>query len=285
MNYSNQDNYVFVNGSFLNRSLLEDPFNQYGISGYAAYEGIRAYNTHNGARLFKSKEHLMRLKRTCTTLGIEQDFDVYDLIDKAYELLKKNRLRNAYIRVIVTNDSSIIITAHEWNYFLSNRPLRLTISEYERPNPKSIPIEAKVAAYTINNKLAARAAKSKGFDDALLLDMNGNIAQAPSANIFIEKKSKLYTPSVGHIFPGITRSTVFDICASLNIEVIEKEINLEDVKQADSAFLCGTRTEITGVASIDSLLFPEDWENTLGATIQRIFINRVLEQENYEVII
>ena len=285
MNYSNQDNYVFVNGSFLNRSLSDDPFNQYGISGYAAYEGIRAYNTHNGARLFKSKEHLMRLKRSCTALGIEQDFDVYDLIDKSYELLNKNRLRNAYIRVIITNDSSIIITAHEWNYFLSNRPLRLTVSEYERPNPKSIPIEAKVTAYTITNKLAARAAKSKGFDDALLLDMNGNIAQAPSANIFIEKKSKLYTPSVGHIFPGITRSTVFDICASLNINVIEKEISLEDVQQADSAFLCGTRTEITGVASIDSLLFPEDWENTLGATIQRIFINRVLEQENYEVII
>lgn len=285
MNYSNHENYVFLNGSFLTHSRSNDPFNQYSISGYAAYEGIRSYNTHNGARLFKSKDHLIRLQRSCTTLGIDHNFDVYDLIDKAYELLEKNRLRNAYIRVIITNDSSIIITAHEWNYFLSNRPLRLTLSEYERPNPKSIPIEAKIAGQSIYNTLAARAAKSKGFDEALLLDMNGNVAQAPSANIFIEKKSKLFTPSIGHIFPGITRSTVFDICAKLNIEVIEKEISLKEMQNADSAFLCGTRTEITGVASIDSLTFPEDWENTLGATIQRIFINRVLEQENYEVII
>lgn len=285
MNYSNQENYVFLNGNFLAHSPLSNPFNQHSVSGYAAYEGIRAYNTHNGTRLFKSKDHLTRLQRSCTTLGIDHDFDVYDLIDKAYELLKKNRLRNAYVRVIITNDSSIIITANEWNYFLSNRPLRLNVSEYERPNPKSIPIDAKIAGYSINNTLASKAAKVKGFDEALLLDMNGNVAQAPSANIFFEKESKLYTPSIGHIFPGITRSTVFDICERLNIEVIEKEISLDDVQQADSAFLCGTRTEITGVESIDSLVFPEEWKNTLGATIQRIFINRVLEQENYEVII
>ncbi len=285
MNYSNQDNYVFLNGNFLTHSVSNDPFNQYGISGYAAYEGIRAYNTHNGSRLFKSKDHLMRLQRSCAALGIDYNFDVYELIDKAYDLLKKNRLRNAYVRVIITNDSSIIITAQEWNYFLSNRPLRLTVSEYERPNPKSILLGAKIAGYSINNTLATKSAKSKGFDDALLLDMNGKVAQSPSANIFIEKKSKLYTPSLGHIFPGITRSTVFDICATLNIKIVEKEIRLDDFQGADSAFLCGTRTEITGVASVDSLIFPEEWENTLGATIQRIFINRVLEQENYEVII
>lgn len=285
MDYSNQDNYVFLNGSFIHSSVSSDIFNPYINFGYAAFEGIRAYNTHNGTRLFKVKEHFKRLKQSCEALNITFDFDFFELIDKTYELLEKNRLRNAYVRVFVTDDSSITITACEWNFFLANNPLRLTVSEYERPNPKSMPMGAKIASNSMFSLLTSKTAKSKGFDDALLLDMNGNIAQSSSANIFIQKGSKIYTPATGHIFAGITRSIVFEICSSLAMEVIEKEISLEEIQQADSAFLCGTRTEITGVASIDSFIFPEEWENTIGATVQRIFINRVLEQENYEVII
>lgn len=282
---SESSNYIFSDGQFIHAPLAADPINQYSTLGYAAYEGIRAYNTHNGARLFKSKEHMMRLQRSCDALGIEHSFDVYDLIDKTYELLEKNRFRNAYVRVLINHDSSVVITAHEWNYFSANRPLLLNISQYERPNPKSIPLDAKIAGHSVYSALASKAAKANGFDEALLLDMNGYVAQSSTANIFIEKKSKLYTPSLGHIFPGITRSVVFDICKKLKIKVIEKEISITELLAADSAFLCGTRTEITGVASIDAVTFPEKWDNTIGSTIQRIFINRVLEQENYEVII
>ena len=285
MNDFHQDNYLFLNGSFINSSSSINVFNPYINLGYAAFEGIRAYNTHNGTRLFKVKEHFKRLTQTCTALGIAYDFDIFELIDKTYELLEKNRLRNAYVRVFATNGPSLIITATEWNFFLANNPLRLTISEYERPNPKSLPAGVKIASNSMYSTLTATTAKAKGFDDALLLDMNGNIAQSSSANIFIQKGSKVYTPTTEHIFAGITRSIVFEICTSLNVEVIEKEITMEEVRQADSAFLCGTRTEITGVASIDSFIFPEEWKNTIGSTVQRIFINRVLEQENYEVII
>src|SRR5690606_35453464 len=133
--------------------------NQYANFGYAAFEGIRAYNTHNGTRLFKVKEHFKRLSQSCLALNIVHNFDIFDLIDKTYELLEKNRLRNAYIRVIVTNDSSIIITAEEWNFFLSNNPLRLTVSEYERPNPKSMPMGAKIAGNSMFSTLTATSAK------------------------------------------------------------------------------------------------------------------------------
>lgn len=284
MDYSNQDSYVFFNGSFIDPS-VSGVFNPYLNFGYAAFEGIRAYNTHNGTRLFKVKEHFKRLKNSCEALNIVFEFDFFELIDRTYELLEKNRLRNAYVRVFITYEASILITAGEWNFFLSNNPLRLMVSEYERPNPKSIPRGAKIASNSMLSILTASVAKSKGFDDALLLDANGNIAQSSSANIFIQKGDKIYTPSVEHIFAGITRSIVFEICTSLSIKVIEKDISLEEIQQADSAFLCGTRTEITGVKSIDSFMFPEEWENSIGATVQRIFINRVLEQENYEVII
>ena len=276
---SESSNFIFSNGHFIDAPLAADPINQYSTLGYAAYEGIRAYNTHNGARLFKSKEHILRLQRSCDALGIVHSFNVYDLIDKTYELLEKN------VRILINHDSSVVITAHEWNYFLANRPLRLSVSQYERPNPKSIPVEAKIAGHSVYSALASKAAKANGFDEALLLDMDGNVAQSSTANIFIEKNSKLSTPSLGHIFPGITRAVVFDICKKLKITIIEKEISMKELLEADSAFLCGTRTEITGVASIDAFTFPEKWDNTIGSTIQRIFINRVLEQENYEVII
>lgn len=285
MEKSNQRNIMYLNGSFTPIPLSSNPINQYSTLGYAAYEGIRAYNTHNGARLFKSKEHFTRLEQSCAVLGIKYDFDVYELIDETYQLLEKNRLRNAYVRITVSNDSSIAITAHEWNYFLANRPLNLGISSHERPNPNSVPVNAKISGNTICNILASKEVKGKGFDEALLLDINGNIAQASTANIFFEKNGKIYTPSLGHVFPGITRAVVFEICERLNLQIIEKKIKPTDISKFDSAFLCGTRTEITGVARIDTYAFSERWENTLGASIQRAFINRVLEQENYEVII
>lgn len=285
MSHISQNNYAFLNGDFLNRSFATDLFNQKSHNNLAAYEEIRAYNTHNGVRLFKPKEHLMRLQRSCDLLGIESFFDVYSLIDRTYDLLGRNRLRNAYVEIIASDDSSIFITADEWNYFLPSQPLRLTISEFERPNPRSIALNAKIKGDIIYKMLPTKKANSKGFDEALLLDMNGNIAQSPSANVFFEIKGKLYTPAKGHIFPGITRSVVIKICKAMEIEVVEKDLTLNDVLDADAAFLCGTRTEIVGISSIDSLTFPEEWNNTVSATIQRIFISRVLEQENYEVII
>lgn len=285
MQHSNQGNFIFYKDGFreINKgSKLPFDFNNFA---HAAYEGIRAYNTHNGPRLFKAKEHLLRLLHTCGVLGIAADIAIPETIDRIYDLLTKNRFRNAYIRVLVAQDASLFISAQEWNYFLSNRPMNLTVSSFQRPNPKSVPSDVKVVGYSIGGTLATKAAKEKGFDEALLLDLNGNLAQSSSANFFLEREGKLYTPPLGHVFPGITRNVVFQIANKLQLQIIEQELQLEDLKLADSAFICGTRTEITGVAKIDDHVFPEHWTNTLGATIQRIFINRVLEQENYEVII
>src|SRR5690606_31682233 len=117
--------------------------------------------------------------------------------------------------------------------------------------------------------LAQRRAKEKGFDDALLLDADGRVVQASAANIFMEKDLKIYTPPLGDAFPGITRQTVFEIAEQLRIPVIEKPILLDELKQAEGAFLCGTATEIIGISSIDQLSYEEEWSDTLGATIQR----------------
>src|SRR5690606_31945271 len=163
--------------------------------------------------------------------------------------------------------------------------IRATLSPYQRPNPWSLPPDVKISGQYVASILATTEAIKRGFDEAILLDQEGFVAQASSNNLFIEKDAKLFTPAPGHIFPGITRQTALEIAKALNIEAEEKRLSPEDLLTADSAFLTGTATGIVGIAAIDDTVFPQEWADTLGATIQRAYKNLTLEKENYQVII
>jgi branched-chain amino acid aminotransferase len=263
--------------------------------GYAVFEGIRAYSTHNGTRVFKAREHFERLKRSAELVHIPFTWDINKLIKQTYRLLEINNLKDAYIRpliycppamsLVAAKEASIMICVWDWEAYLGHKLLKVCVSSFERPNPKSTPIEAKVSGNYVNSILATTEAKRKGFDEALLLDMYGNVAEAPGANIFIEKNGRLYTPPLGNILPGITRATVIELCHILDIEIIEKHLSVKDLKHADSAFFCGTATEIAGIGSVDEYTFPLKWTESAGATIQRTYKSLVLEKQNYEVII
>src|SRR5690606_33120693 len=137
--------------------------------------------------------------------------------------------------------------------------------------------EPKVCGHYVNGILATSEARARGYDEALMLDMHGRVAQPPSSNISIETSGVLYTPPVGHIFPGITRATVMGICKERDIPVREKQITVEELEQADSAFLCSTGAEIASVESIDARPFRRPWEDTLGALVQEAYRSQVLE--------
>jgi branched-chain amino acid aminotransferase len=296
MQYFNSNTILYLNGRF--EKAADANADLYGQSlhyGYAVFEGIRAYGTHNGTRIFKAREHFERLKRSAELVHIPFTWDINKLIKQTYRLLEINNLKDAYIRpliycppamsLVAAKEASIMICVWDWDAYLGHKLLKVSISSYERPNPKSTPIEAKVSGNYVNSILATTEAKSKGFDEALLLDMYGNIAEAPGANIFIEKNGRLYTPPLGNILPGITRATVIELCHILDIEIIEKHLSVKDLKHADSAFFCGTATEIAGIASVDEYTFPLKWTESVGATIQRTYRSLVLEKQNYEVII
>ena len=108
--------------------------------------------------------------------------------------------------------------------------------------------------------MATQEAKDCGFDEALLLDVNGFVAEGPGANFFVEKEGVLYTPQLGSILPGITRATVIEICSELGFEVVEKQITPEEVYGADSAFFCGTAAEVIGIGSLDKVAFAKEWK-------------------------
>jgi branched-chain amino acid aminotransferase len=164
--------------------------------------------------------------------------------------------------------------------FLGEKLLKVMISSFQRPNPKAFKIEVKATGHYVNSILASQEAKANRYDEALLLDMNNFIAEAPGANIFIEKNNVLYTPQSGNILPGITRATVIEICNEQEIEVIEKEITPEEIYDADSAFFCGTAAEIIGIESIDKIEFSKKWEDTFGAKIQKIY-KELVKGKNY----
>ncbi len=130
----------------------------------------------------------------------------------------------------------------------------------------------------MNSILASQEAKAAGYDEALLNDMNGFVAEGPGANVFFEKDGKLFTPSTGNILPGITRATVFEICNELNIPVEEKLFTTDELKEADAAFFCGTAAEVIGWESIDDVKFPVAWNQTLGKIIQDAYKHKVIEK-------
>lgn len=296
MKYFSKNTWVYFNGAFVKADRTEaDLFGQSLHYGYSAIEGIRAYNTHNGTRIFRAEQHYDRLRHSCKLVGIPFPWKTDLLVECTYELLDKNNLRSAYIRPLVTTgqnmyltpakDSNIVIAAWEWGPFLGTDLIRVSISPYQRPNPNSMPAEAKISGQYVASILATNDATQRGFDEAILLDSEGYIAQASSNNLFIEKDAMLYTPALGALFPGITRQTVLEIAKVLNIDVVEKKLTPDDLRGADSAFLTGTATGIVGIATVDDAVFPEAWSDTLGATIQRAYKNLTLEKENYEVII
>jgi branched-chain amino acid aminotransferase len=289
MQYYNADTILFLNGEFVKAA--DAKIDLYGQSlhyGYAVFEGIRAYKTTAGTtKIFKEKEHFDRLKVSATSLNMPYPWKTEDLIEASYKVLEMNQQQDAYIRPLIyapanmsyalNTESFITIQTWEMMPFLGDKLLRIMGSSFQRPNPKGFLIHAKASGHYVNSLLASQEAKANGYDEALLSDMNGFIAEGPGANIFFEKDGILYTPSLGNILPGITRATVLEICNQENIKVIEKQCTMEELKDADAAFYCGTAAEVIGWESIDEYIFPTKWEDTLSHKIQKIYKQLVIE--------
>lgn len=292
MNYYQPNTIIYHNGEFVKAvDAKMDLYSQSLHYGYSVFEGIRSYKTTNGSTaIFKAVEHFDRLKISAESINLPYSFQTQALIDATYEVLKQNNLGDAYIRPVVyapanmsfarNTESYVFIEAWEMAPFLGDKLLRIMTSSFQRPNPKAFKIHAKAAGHYVNSILASQEAKDKGYDEAFLLDMNDSAAEGPGANVFFEKDGVLHTPQPGHILAGITRATVLEICAQLNIEVKEGVYSINDIKQADAAFFCGTAAEVIGWESLDDYVFPKEWNETNSYKIQQAYKHLVVKPLN-----
>jgi branched-chain amino acid aminotransferase len=243
------------------------------------FEGIRSYAVEGQARMFRGDDHYRRLVHSAHAIGLPFYMRTEELSQVTYELLEKNNLVEAYIRPFVFSSpmmslsypekAHIAICAWSWKKLLGDKLINICVSPYCRPHPSSIKIDAKVGGHYVNSILAATDARAKGYDDALQLDVEGNVAECSGANFFLEKDGILYTPSPGHILPGISRDTIFQLCRKLGIMLKQKKLTTDEVLNGDSAFVVGTAAEVTGINSLNDKGFPKEWTHTLGYQLQK----------------
>ncbi len=266
--YDDRDGWIWMDGEYqpwrdCNVHILTHAIHY----GGAAFEGQRAYN----GKIFKLEEHTDRLFKSASILGYEIPFTKDDINTACNELVVKNGFTDAYCRPVVWRGSEMMgvsaqqntihaaIAVWEWPSYFSPearlRGLRLDIADWRRPAPDTAPTDAKASGLYQICTISKHAAESKGFDDALMYDYRGQIAEATGANIFFVQNGELHTPTPDCFLDGITRRTVIDLARKRQIKVTERAIMPEEMAGFEQAFLTGTAAEVTPLSEIGPYRF------------------------------
>jgi branched-chain amino acid aminotransferase len=227
----------------------------------SVFEGQRAY----GGEIFKLSEHSTRLRRSAELLGFEIPWTVEQIDEACREVLRANDLVDAYMRPLAWRGSEqmgvsaqrtkihLAIAAWEWGAYFGDeaarKGVRLDISQWRRPAPYTAPTSSKAAGLYMICTLSRHAAQAKGYDDALMFDWRGQVAEATGANAFFVRNGSLHTPTPDCFLDGITRRTIIDLARRRGVEVVERAIWPEELEGFEQFFLTGSAAEVTPVAS------------------------------------
>lgn len=235
----------------------------------SVFEGERVYN----GKIFKLTEHSERLVYSASRMGFKIPYSVSDIDKFCKEVVEVQKIENGYVRPIAWRGSEMMavsaqnntihfaIAAWVWgSYFdpkIKLHGIKLEISKWRKPAPDSIPWDAKAAGNYMINTLSKHEAEKNGYNDSMMLDYQGNIAEATGANVFFinKEQTEIYTPIADSFLNGITRRTVIDIAKQLQIKVIEKKIKPEDLLNFKGCFLTGSAAEVTPVSQIGNYSF------------------------------
>ncbi|MEM5585374.1 branched-chain amino acid aminotransferase [Roseibium sp. AS2] len=254
---------IWYDGTFVPWSEAKLHVLSHGLHyGSSVFEGERAY----GGRIFKSEEHTERLLASGRMLGFDIPWTAEQINAAKEETLARMKLTDAYIRPVAWRGSEMMgisaqkntihlaIAAWEWpSYFKPEERLkgiRLDLADYRRPDPRTAPYKAKAAGLYMICTISKHAAEAKGYTDALMLDWRGQVAEATGANVFFVKDGKIHTPTPDCFLDGITRRTVIGLARDRGIEVVERTILPDELKDFEQCFVTGTAAEVTPVSEI-----------------------------------
>lgn len=260
--------YVWINGKLVPEGEAVIPILTHALHyGTSVFEGIRAYWDQEGKNLyiFRARDHYMRFHNSAKIMGIKINYGIDELVDATVELLRANELHeDVYIRPITFVSASTInldirgletttaIIAIPFGHYLEPRGVKAKVVSWLRIHNSMFPMKAKVGGIYVNSVIALLDAKVSGFDEAILLNRDGYVAEGSGENIFIVKDGVLYTPpTYDSILEGITRDTVMTIARDLGLSVVERRITREELYTADEVFFVGTAAEVTPVINID----------------------------------
>ena len=235
--------------------------------GMGVFEGVRAYHTDKGAAIFRLEEHTDRLFRSAHIMNMPMPYDKNEINEATRAAVRENNLDSAYIRPMVFYGSEgmglradnlkthVMIAAWSWGAYLGKEALeqgiRIKTSSYTRHHVNITMCKAKANGNYMNSMLALGEALRDGYDEALLLDVDGFVAEGSGENFFMVRDGVIYTPELTSALDGITRSTIMTLCKELDIEVREKRITRDEVYVADECFFTGTAAEVTPIRELD----------------------------------
>lgn len=251
--------------------------------GSAVFEGERFYRTKKGPAAFRLKEHTKRLFSSAKPMEMKIPFTEKEIIAATLNLIKMSGLEEGYIRPIIFYGEKMglspagaplyaAIAVWPWGKYLEKEAVSVKISKFMRIHPKSSAVEAKISGHYVNSILASLEAKKAGYDEALLLDAAGNVAEGPGENIFFVKGKKIITPRLGSILQGITRDSVIKIAEDLGYAVEEKTVKLKDLKSFDESFFTGTAVEINAIGNIGDIKFNNQKEGEATKKIREVYL-------------
>lgn len=236
--------------------------------GLGVFEGVRAYNTESkGTAIFRLKEHTDRLFNSAKILGMKIPYDKDTLNAAQLAAVRDNNLQTAYLRPMCFYGSEgmglradnlqvhVMVAAWEWGAYLGDdgmeKGIRIKTSSYTRHHVNAAMSKAKANGNYINSIMALQEALSHGYDEALLLDVDGYVAEGSGENFFMVRNGVIYTPELTSVLEGITRDTIFTLAAEMNLTIVEKRITRDEVYVADEAFFTGTAAEVTPIRELD----------------------------------
>ena len=235
--------------------------------GMSVFEGVRAYKTERGTAIFRLEDHTNRLFNSAHIFQMAMPFDKATINEAHKEVLRANDLEAGYLRPIAFYGSEkmgvspkgakvhIVIAAWPWGAYLGEdgleRGIRVKVSSFTRHHVNISMVRAKASGHYINSILANNEVTNEGYDEAMLLDPEGYVAEGAGENLFIVKQGKLFTPDLTSCLEGITRATVLQIAAELGLSVQEKRITRDEVYCCDEAFFTGTAAEVTPIRELD----------------------------------